>query len=105
MSRHRRSVMRFERLWRNAQLATFSPDRRGMGIIEAGAIAMAQGQIGFVGPEGQLPSGLGADEEFDLEGRLVTPGLIDCHTHLVYGGERANEFEQRLAGASYEVIA
>ena len=97
--------MQFQRLWRRARLATLAPDRRGVGMIEEGAIAMVHGQIAFVGPEGQLPLDARADEEIDLAGRLVTPGLIDCHTHLVYGGERAEEFEQRIAGVSYETIA
>ena len=59
----------------------------------------------FVGPDTEWPQDWRADEEIDLQGRLVTPGLIDCHTHLVYAGDRTEEHEQRLAGASYETIA
>src|SRR5262249_45900493 len=58
----------------------------------------------WVGPAAEMPA-LDAEERVDLDGRWVTPGLIDCHTHLVYGGDRAHEFELRLAGASYEEIA
>jgi imidazolonepropionase len=97
--------MRFNRLWRGARLATLAPDRPGLGLVDAGAIAVRDGRIAFAGPESELPVGAGATEEIDLEGRLVTPGLIDCHTHLVFGGERSAEFELRLAGASYQDIA
>ncbi|HEY2591076.1 MAG TPA: amidohydrolase family protein, partial [Steroidobacteraceae bacterium] len=68
-------------------------------------IAAADGRIMFVGDESEWPRDSRADEEIDLEGRLVTPGLIDCHTHLVYAGDRAEEHERRLAGESYEAIA
>ncbi len=61
--------------------------------------------IAWVGADGDLPASLRVDEEIDLGGALVTPGLVDCHTHLVYAGQRAGEFEQRLEGASYEDIA
>jgi imidazolonepropionase len=62
-------------------------------------------QLRWVGDDAALPAGLRSDQEFDLGGALVTPGLVDCHTHLVYGGQRAREFELRLQGASYEQIA
>lgn len=75
------------------------------GLIDDGAVAMREGRIGWVGPMADVPSDMAADEEIDLEGRLVTPGLIDCHTHLVYAGDRAGEFEQRLNGATYKEIA
>ena len=87
-------------LWRNARLATCAG--AGLGVVEGGAIAVAAGRIVWVGPDRQAPS---ATREIDCEGRWITPGLIDCHTHLVYGGDRAAEFEQRLAGATYEEIA
>lgn len=93
------------RLWRNARLATFDPRLAGMGIVENGAIAVRDGRIAFVGPETDLPPQLRALETIDCEGRWITPGLIDCHTHLVHAGNRANEFEMRLKGASYEEIA
>ncbi|MDD1497326.1 imidazolonepropionase [Agrobacterium sp. CNPSo 3708] len=93
-------------LWRNARLATLDPSRDGLGIIEGGAIAAKDGRIVFVGPESELPSNLIAEAEtIDCDGRWITPGLIDCHTHLVFGGNRAMEFEMRLNGASYEEIA
>ncbi|MEH3110236.1 MAG: imidazolonepropionase [Agrobacterium cavarae] len=93
-------------LWRNARIATLDPSRDGLGIIEGGAIAAKDGRIVFVGPESELPSNLIAEAEtIDCDGRWMTPGLIDCHTHLVFGGNRAMEFEMRLNGASYEEIA
>lgn len=88
----------------NCTLATMAPGAGDYGLIEHGAISIADGKISWAGPQSELP-GAGNGEEFDLEGRLVTPGLIDCHTHLVYGGNRAQEFEQRLNGASYEEIS
>ncbi|WP_192182710.1 imidazolonepropionase [Mesorhizobium amorphae] len=93
-------------LWRNARLATLSENTSGLGIVEKGAIAARDGLIAYAGPEAEMPSGLvqGA-ESVDCEGRWITPGLIDCHTHLVYAGNRANEFEMRLAGATYEEVA
>ncbi|MBD9371859.1 imidazolonepropionase [Rhizobium sp. ARZ01] len=93
------------RLWRNARLATFDPQLAGMGLVEKGAIAVRDGRIAFAGPETDLPSPLHSLETIDCEGRWITPGLIDCHTHLVHAGNRANEFEMRLKGASYEEIA
>ncbi|WP_313556804.1 imidazolonepropionase [Agrobacterium cavarae] len=93
-------------LWRNARLATLDPSLDSLGIIEGGAIAVKDGRIVFVGPESELPSNLITEAEtIDCEGRWITPGLIDCHTHLVFGGNRAMEFEMRLNGASYEEIA
>ena len=97
--------MRFDRLWRGARLATLNPGQGGLGLIEDGVVACVQGRIAFVGSAAQLPPRWEAREQLDLEGRLVTPGLIDCHTHLVYGGDRADEFEMRLKGISYESIA
>ncbi|HEY0918975.1 imidazolonepropionase [Devosia sp.] len=92
-------------VWRNAALATFDPAREGMGTISRGAIAVRDGRIAFVGNEADLPSDFAAAEQFDCEGRWITPGLIDCHTHLVYAGDRSQEFEMRLEGATYEQIA
>ena len=94
-----------DHLWINARIATLAPTLPGLGIIEPGAIAAQNGRIIWVGPMSELPADIHPRETIDLEGRWVTPGLIDCHTHLVYGGDRAREFEMRLDGASYEEIA
>jgi len=96
--------MKVDRLWTNARVATLDPGRLGLGLIEDGTVAAREGRIAWVGARGDMPA-LEAAERIDLGGRWVTPGLIDCHTHLVYGGNRAHEFELRLAGASYEEIA
>lgn len=96
--------MRCDRLWRNARLATLAPDMPGLGVVERGAVASLDGRIAWVGPEADAPA-FEAGETVDCEGRWITPGLIDPHTHLVFGGDRAHEFELRLAGASYEEIA
>ncbi|MEO5624286.1 MAG: imidazolonepropionase [Dokdonella sp.] len=80
----------------------------GTPLIEHGALAWKDGLLAYVGAQAELPSGdpdaLATHVE-SVAGRFVTPGLIDCHTHLVFGGDRADEFEQRLIGASYEDIA
>ncbi|XHR99447.1 imidazolonepropionase [Sphingomonas sp. DBB INV C78] len=93
-----------DRIWRNARLATLASGNSGLGEVEDGLIAARDGMIVYAGPASQAPT-LDAAEVIDCEGRWITPGLIDCHTHLVYGGDRAHEFELRLAGASYEEIA
>ena len=77
----------------------------GLGLIERGAMVTDDDKIFWVGPMKSLPVDLRIDEKFDCGGALMTPGLIDCHTHLVFAGNRAMEFEQRLNGASYEEIA
>ena len=94
-------------LWHNARLATLDPSHGadGWGLIEDGALLTAGERITWVGPNRALPSHARPTHAVDLGGALVTPGLVDCHTHLVYGGQRAAEFEQRLQGASYEAIA
>jgi len=97
--------MRCDRIWRHARLATLAQDRPGLGEIEDGLIAALDGRIVFAGAAADAPGDLDAAEIVDCEGRWITPGLIDAHTHLVYGGDRAREFELRLAGASYEEIA
>ena len=91
-------------LWRNARLATLAPGS-AWGWIERGAMLVDDETLSWVGTEDKLARGLSIDAEEDLGGRLVTPGLVDCHTHLVYGGQRAREFELRLLGATYEDIA
>lgn len=97
--------MQVDRLWINARLATMAEGLPGLGEIAPGAIAAADARIAWVGAMDDLPQGIDARETIDLEGRWVTPGLIDCHTHIVHGGDRAREFELRLEGASYEEIA
>ena len=94
-----------DHIWHGCRLATLSPSRQGLGLVDDGLIAAADGRIVYAGPAGDAPSSLDARQRTDCDGRWITPGLIDCHTHLVYGGNRAQEFELRLAGASYEEIA
>ena len=95
-----------DRLWRNARLATLNPALPGLGLVENGAIAVQDGRILYAGDEASLPFPIeNAAEIIDCGGRWITPGLIDCHTHLVHAGDRANEFEMRLAGATYEEVA
>jgi imidazolonepropionase len=96
--------MKGDRLWRDARLATLAPDAPGLGEINDGVLLARAGRIAFVGSRQDAPA-LDAAEIIDCEGRWITPGLIDCHTHLVWAGDRAREFELRLAGASYEEIA
>ncbi|HEY6431748.1 MAG TPA: imidazolonepropionase [Acetobacteraceae bacterium] len=101
--------MRINRLWKNANLVTLAPSGAGRadqqaGIVLNGAVAASEGRIVYAGPQDGLRDEV-ADDIIDCGGRWITPGLIDCHTHLVYAGDRAQEFERRLAGASYEEIA
>lgn len=97
---------RWDTLLINATLATFAGEAP-YGLIEHGAIAMHHGRIAWLGRMDELPGEPAslADTLRSLDGALVTPGLIDCHTHLVFGGDRAHEFDLRLNGASYEEIA
>jgi imidazolonepropionase len=94
-----------DHIWHNCRLATLSPSRQGLGVVDDGLIAANDGRIVYAGPAAEAPVGFDAKQRTHCDGRWITPGLIDCHTHLVYGGNRAREFEQRLAGASYEEIA
>ncbi|MEM0907413.1 MAG: imidazolonepropionase [Pseudomonadota bacterium] len=91
-------------LLRNASLATLSGSEP-YGLIDDGALVIEGDQIAWVGSADRLPRQYRQDSAYDLGGRLVTPALIDCHTHVVAGGNRAREFEMRLNGASYEEIA
>jgi imidazolonepropionase len=91
-------------LVRRARVVTMTPGSP-WGELRSGALAVRDGRIDYVGPDAALPAGATATLELDAEGRLLTPGLIDCHTHLVHAGHRAAEFEQRLLGATYEEIA
>ena len=86
---------------RNARVMTCDPARPGLGIIERGAIAIAGGTIAWVGQDDRAPPG---EHELDARGRLVTPGLVDCHTHAIFAGSRAHEFELRAAGRTYVEI-
>lgn len=99
---------RWEQLWINAKLATMVSDASApYGLIENAALATQGGRIAWLGSQADLPGDpmVLAENVTDCNGQLVTPGLIDCHTHLVYGGDRCDEFEMRLNGASYEEIA
>lgn len=92
-------------LLENCTLATLEAGGEPYGLIPDGAVALEGGIVAWRGARTELPNDFSQLERRDLEGRLVTPALIDCHTHLVFGGDRAREFEMRLEGASYEEIA
>ncbi|MVO15557.1 imidazolonepropionase [Parasedimentitalea huanghaiensis] len=89
----------------NVNVATMTPEVEPYGMILAGAVVVADGKIRWVGAAADLPEIYADWTVRDMGGRLVTPGLIDCHTHVVFGGDRAQEFEMRLNGASYEEVA
>lgn len=91
-------------LFTNANIATLQDDA-GYGLIPNAAVAIDGEQIAWVGPADAVPDAYRAGPIYDLGGKLVTPALIDCHTHVVFGGNRAAEFELRLNGASYEEVA
>ena len=93
--------MHADRVFTNARLATMDPAMPGIGVVPHGMVAETGGRISYVGPVTPID----ADETIDCERRWITPGLIDCHTHLVFAGDRAAEFEDRLNGVSYEDIA
>lgn len=94
--------MHVDRVWKNARLATMAgPD---LGVIQGGVIAARGAFIAWAGPASEAPA-FETSETVDCDGRWITPGLIDCHTHLVHAGNRAHEFELRLEGATYEEIA
>ena len=106
--RDERSVMMWDTLWIDARLATMASGATApYGLVERGAIAAQDGRIAWVGAKAELPGPPEtlARSVIDVNGALITPGLIDCHTHLVFGGNRAREFEARLLGKSYEEIA
>jgi len=90
-----------------SQLATCPPGNRqsNAGLIDNAALAWTGDTIGWVGPASELPSGYEGEAVIDCERRLVVPGLVDCHTHLCFGGWRADEFQSRLEGATYQEIA
>lgn len=94
-----------QRLLTNAKLVTLTESGDPYGLIEDGVLAIDGETIGYAGPAADLPEAYSGYPNENLNGRLVTPGLIDCHTHVVFGGDRAREFEMRLEGASYEEVA
>ncbi|HET6432628.1 imidazolonepropionase [Dyella sp.] len=100
------TLPRWDLLLADATLATLAGEQP-FGLIERGALAVHEGRIAWVGAMDQLPAAPAALARAvqSVGNRLLTPGLIDCHTHLVFGGDRADEFDQRLNGASYEQIA
>ncbi len=93
--------MQIDHLWTNARLATMA-GTAAYGLLQDGAVGSKDGKIAWVGRAADAPD---AAETTDCEGRLITPGLVDCHTHLVYAGNRIGEWEMRLNGASYEEVA
>ncbi len=92
-------------LFHNCSIATMTSGQQPYGLGDDDAIVSEDDRIAWVGKIGSLPAEFSKAQRIDLEGRLVTPGLIDCHTHLIFGGDRAKEFEMRLNGASYEEVA
>ena len=96
--------MRVDLLLRNANLATMT-DASGYAEVLTGALAVRKGKIAWLGPSSRISPDLQPDQELDCGGQWLTPGLIDCHTHLVWAGNRADEFEKRLHGVTYQEIA
>lgn len=95
-----------DRLWRDLRLITMDPRPPGLGMIEKAAVAVSGGRIVYAGTEADMPSAFGKARVIErCEGRWMTPGLIDCHGHILHAGNRAHEFEMRLNGESYENIA
>lgn len=92
-------------LIRNARIATMVPGGLPYGLMEQAALAVRGGRVAWVGADGDVPAAHAALPAEDAKGHLLTPGLIDCHTHIVFGGDRAREFAMRLEGASYQEIA
>lgn len=96
--------MKADRLLIDCHVATMTEGGAPYGAIQDAALAIRDGRIAWIGPRAVLPD-IDAAETERLDGRWITPGLVDCHTHLVFGGDRSSEFEQRLEGATYEEIA
>lgn len=92
-------------IFTHARVATLIENADGLGLIEDAAIVVEQGRIAYVGPQAEMPALYADYPATNCENRLITPGLIDCHTHLIHAGNRAHEFELRLEGASYEEVA
>ena len=104
------SRVAWDSLWTNVHLATMAPahlgeENRNYGEIRSGALAVQGGKIAWLGRMRDLPAGASANEQHDGAGGWITPGLVDCHTHVVYAGNRSDEFEARLNGATYTEIA
>lgn len=104
VSPDRLAAQRCDSVWRSCRLMPMTDANDPCAVIADAMVAVDGGKVVYAGPAATAPR-FEAARELDCAGRLVTPGLIDCHTHLVYGGNRAGEFEARLAGASYEAIA
>lgn len=92
-------------IFTNARIATLKENAEGLGLIDDAAIVVEHGRIVYVGSHSEMPAHYADYPATNCENRLITPGLIDCHTHLIHAGDRAHEFELRLEGASYEEIA
>ncbi|MDP8250595.1 imidazolonepropionase [Pseudochrobactrum saccharolyticum] len=92
-------------IFAHARVATLIENADGLGLIEDAAIVVEQDRIAYVGPQAEMPVLYADYPATNCENRLITPGLIDCHTHLIHAGNRAHEFELRLEGASYEEVA
>ncbi|MBU2677127.1 MAG: imidazolonepropionase [Gammaproteobacteria bacterium] len=97
-------MAQWDLLLTDARVATLAADAPDYGEISEAALAISDGSIAWIGPQADLPTGSAASTR-SVAGQWLTPALIDCHTHLVFGGDRAQEFEQRLQGVSYEEIA
>ncbi|MEM7508216.1 MAG: imidazolonepropionase [Pseudomonadota bacterium] len=93
------------KLFTHCTLARMTPGDGAYGLVDDGAVALDGAQIAWAGPADAVPGAFADWPAEDLQGRLVTPAPIDCHTHLIFGGDRAREFEMRLQGASYEEVA
>lgn len=98
-------MMKTSKLFIDLNAATMCENQNAYGMIENAAVAITDGMIAWVGPVAELPTAFVSLPREGFGGRTVTPGLIDCHTHIVHGGDRAVEFEMRLQGASYEELA
>lgn len=92
-------------IFTHARVATLRENADGLGLIEHAAVVVEQGRIAYVGSQAEMPALYADYPATNCENRLITPGLIDCHTHLIHAGNRAHEFELRLEGASYEEVA
>jgi imidazolonepropionase len=101
----REAAMFCDRIWLNAHVATLRSDRPGIGELPDAIVACRDTRIVYAGDATLAPPDLETSEHIDCGGRWITPGLIDCHTHLVHAGDRSHEFELRLRGSSYDEIA